>query len=109
MKTILALTLSATAALLTIPAAHAGGLAVSVNTGGYGYAGGTRCTPAPTYYRARPVVVYTQPRVVYVQPRTVVYRTAAPVCYRPAPVVYRPRLAINAGVTLGSSRHYWRH
>jgi hypothetical protein len=107
MKTILALTLSAAALLLAIPAAHAGGLAVTINSGGYGYAGGYRCAPARIYYRARPAVVYVQPRVVYVQPRRVIYRSA-PVFYRSAPVVYRPRLAINAGVSIGTNRHFWR-
>ncbi len=107
MKTILALALSVAAVLIAVPAAQAGGLAVGINTGGYKYAGGSyRCAPAPRY-RARPVVVYAQPQVVYVQPRTVVYRSA-PVCYRPAPVIYRPRIALTAGISVGTSRHHWR-
>lgn len=110
MKTILALTLSVAAALLAIPSAHAGGLAVSVNTGGYGYAGGYggysggyRC--APTYYRAQPAVVYVQPRVYVPAP---VYYRSAPVYYRPAPVCYRPSLSFTTGVSIGAGRHYWR-
>ncbi len=97
MKTILALTLSLAALVLTIPSAEAGGRRVITSY--------SSPTCAPTYYRPAPRVVYVQPRVY--RPAPVYYRPA-PVYYRPAPVCYRPSLSFTAGVSIGAGRHHWR-